>query len=165
MSDKVTERHEERRGHVDGATGDIRRFLPGFTWQSIPILAYKEEGSHFRSITRQVLFEGDADLPCQARYFEIAAGGHSTLERHQHVHVVMVLRGSGRALVGDRVIALAPFDVVRIAPGSWHQFRADREPFGFLCMVNVERDRPERPDAAGLAELRATSEVAEFIRL
>ena len=28
------------------------------------------------------------------------AGGYSTLERHQHAHAVMILRGSGRVLVG-----------------------------------------------------------------
>ncbi len=49
---------------------------------------------------------------------------------------------------------------------TWHQFRATAdEPLGFLCLVNVERDRPERPNADTLAALKADPRVAEFIRL
>jgi quercetin dioxygenase-like cupin family protein len=153
---------------ADGALEPICRFEPEFTWQGVPILAYKEDGAlppSFHGVTRQVLFEGDQRLPCQLRYFEISEGGHSTLERHQHIHIVVVLRGAGRALVGDRIVELAPFDVVRIAPRTWHQFRAAvGAAFGFLCLVNIERDRPERPDATALEELRANALVAEFIR-
>jgi len=38
--------------------------------------------------------------------------------------------------------------VVYIAPGDPHQFRNDEgdEPFGFLCIVNAERDRPQGAD-------------------
>jgi hypothetical protein len=55
---------------------------------------------------------------------------------------------------------------VRIPPLTWHQFRAaDDAPLGFLCMVDCERDRPERPDAEALAMLAALPEVAAFIRL
>lgn len=138
----------------------------GFRWESVPVLAYKEVGGPFKDITRQVLFDGDSDLPCQWRYFEIAPGGHSTLERHEHRHVVMVIRGAGRALVEDRVIGLALFDVVRIGPLTWHQFRAtESEPLGFLCVVNVERDRPQLPDESDLVALRRIPGVAEFIRV
>ena len=38
------------------------------------------------------LFHDDA-LACELRYFEIAPGGHSTLERHDHLHSVMIIRG------------------------------------------------------------------------
>src|SRR4051812_24336988 len=85
-----------------------------FNWESVPVLAYKEDGNHFRSITRQVLFDGDPALPCQWRYFEIGEGGNSTLERHEHIHVVMIIRGKGKALLGEKIVLLQSFDVVQI---------------------------------------------------
>jgi quercetin dioxygenase-like cupin family protein len=156
------------RGEVESLEPVLLRFASEFAWQGVPILSYKEDGmrERFHGVTRQVLFDGDARLPCQLRYFEIAAGGHSTLERHDHVHLVVVVRGEGRALVGARVLDLAPFDVVRVPSGMWHQFRApEGAVFGFLCLVHVDRDRPERPDAVAIEELRSDEAVAAFIRV
>lgn len=134
-------------------------------WERVPLLVYKEEGTHFRSITRQTLFSGDQSLPAQLRYFEIAPGGHSTLERHEHLHSVMILRGRGAALVEGSIEELAPHDLVEIPPMSWHQFRATQgEPFGFLCLVSSERDRPRRPDSRELALLQSDPRVNAFIR-
>jgi mannose-6-phosphate isomerase-like protein (cupin superfamily) len=115
-------------------------------------------------MTRQVLFD-DADLDCQWRYFEVGPGGWSTLERHRHVHAVVILRGRGRALVGDRVVDVGGHDLVSIPPLTWHQFRAgDDQPLGFLCLVNSTRDRPQLPDDADRADLAATSpDVAAFL--
>jgi hypothetical protein len=49
---------------------------------------------------------------------------------------------------------------------TWHQFQANQgEPLGFLCLVNVDRDRPQRPDEKQVAELKALPKVGEFIRL
>ena len=99
------------------------------------------------------------------RYFEVAPGGHSTLERHEHVHAVMILRGHGRCLVGEQVFEVAEQDLVHIPAMIWHQFRAAEDaPLGFLCMVNTVRDRPRLPDDADLVALRSLPEVAEFIR-
>jgi len=143
----------------------VRQTEP-FRWEGIDVLKYKEEGTHFKSITRQILFEGGEALGCQLRYFEIEPGGHSTLEKHQHVHSVLVVRGSGRALVGDRVHALKAFDMVYVPAQTWHQFRASgAEPLGFLCMVACDRDRPVRPREADLAEIRRSRDAAEFIRV
>ena len=134
-------------------------------WESVPILAYKEMGNVFKDVTRQVLFEGGSDLPCQLRYFEIAPGGHSTLERHQHVHLVVVFRGKGHVLLAKEVHPIEERDVVTIDSNMWHQFRATAdEPLGFLCLVNVSRDRPTRPTAADLQDLRTVPTVSEFIR-
>ena len=128
------------------------------------MLRYKAEGSApFRDVTRQVLFEA-VDLACQLRYFEVGAGGYSTLERHMHAHAVLVLRGSGRVLVGNVVSDIQCNDLVHIPAQAWHQFRApEGEALGFLCMVNAERDRPQLPADADLAELRKTPEVGAFI--
>ena len=141
-------------------------FKEGFRWEGSDLLKYKEEGSHFKTITRQILFDGREDFPMQMRYFEIAPGGHSTLERHEHVHVVMVIRGEGEALVGRRVHQLKRFDVVVIEPETWHQFRATRNTeFGFLCMVKMERDRPHLPDEQEKKKLLENPEIAHFVRL
>ncbi len=137
-----------------------------FRWEDVPVLAYKEDGgAHFRSITRQVLLDdGDAG-GSQLRYFEIAPGGHSTLERHDYVHSVMVLRGRGQALVGREIHSLETNDLVRVPPRTWHQFRATAvEPLGFLCVVGSERDKPRLPTAAELAELRADGLIGSFVR-
>ena len=144
---------------------DVHRPQSGtLRWRDVDVLEYKPAGTApFRDVTRQILFE-DPALRCQLRYFEIAAGGHTTLERHVHAHAVVVQRGRGRSLVGDRVFDVAPYDLVHVPPSTWHQFRAaPDEPLGFLCMVNAERDRPELPSAADLVHLRENPLLAQFI--
>jgi quercetin dioxygenase-like cupin family protein len=136
----------------------------GFRWAGVELHAYKDEGSaSFKDITRQTLFHSD-HLAGELRYFEIAAGGYSTLERHHHAHAVMILRGEGRCLVGGEVRPIAPFDLIAVPPMNWHQFRAgSAEPLGFLCMVDRDRDRPQLPTPDDLVELRAHPQIAAFL--
>ena len=152
-----------------GTTPTVRSFREedgGLRWEAVSMLAYKPEGTHFQGITRQVLFGEAEDLDCQLRYFEIEPGGHSTLEKHEHVHAVLILRGRGRVLVGEAVHALAPFDLVYVPSQTWHQFHADEEEaLGFLCLVPCQRDRPVRPDAADAEALRAHPLLGNLIRL
>jgi quercetin dioxygenase-like cupin family protein len=133
-------------------------------WRDVEVLEYKAQGgAPYRAVTRQVLFD-DPALACQLRYFEVAPGGHTTLERHEHAHAVVVQRGRGRCLVGDRVYRVEPFDLVHVPPLTWHQFRADDDaPLGFLCMVNATRDRPQLPDDDALATLRRDPDIAAFV--
>jgi len=144
----------------------IRRGGSDFRWEGVGVLAYKEEGSApFKAITRQVLFQRP-ELECELRYFEMAPGGHSTLERHEHAHAVMIFRGRGTCLVGGEVRDVAAPDLVFVPPMTWHQFRATKgEPFGFLCMVNAERDKPQLPADEDLAELKQLPAVAAFLQL
>lgn len=137
-----------------------------FRWEGVEVRPYKSEASHFAGVTRQVLFEGGDGLGCQLRYFEVEPGGWSSLERHHHAHAVMIVRGAARVLVGDRIVDARTNDLVRVPPLTWHQFQTSgATPLGFLCMVACERDVPERPDEAALAELRRNAEVAGFIRV
>jgi len=147
-------------------TGVIRH-LGDYAWEGVERLAYKQEvGSHFRDVTRQVLSGGSPDLFAELRYFEVAPGGHSTLERHEHVHLVVIGRGAGRCLVGAEVRPVAALDAVVVPPLAWHQFRAaGDEPLGFFCVVPRERDRPQLPGPADLAALRADPAVEAFIRV
>ncbi|MFO0995856.1 MAG: cupin domain-containing protein [Alphaproteobacteria bacterium] len=142
----------------------MRAFLDGFQWRDVERLAYKEEGSApFKDITRQVLFS-DPHLRSELRYFEMRPGGYSTLERHEHMHAVMILRGHGHCLLGSKVVAVKPHDLVSIPAMTWHQFRATRgEAFGFLCMVNAERDKPQLPTGAELAAMRGDARIAAFL--
>jgi len=145
---------------------NFRPANPDFTWEGVELLAYKQDGSApFKDITRQILFH-DPDLKCELRYFEMAAGGFSTLERHQHMHGVTIYRGHGVCLLGDRVFDVSVGDLVTIPPWTWHQFKADKdEPMGFLCMVNTERDRPVLPTEKEMAELRRNPAIAQFLDL
>lgn len=144
---------------------NIRRAYAGFRWEDVDLLAYKEAGSApFRDVTRQLLFRTE-DLGCELRYFEVSAEGHSTLERHEHAHAVMILRGRGVCLVGEELRSVGTHDLVNIPAWTWHQFRANAgEALGFLCMVNVSRDRPQLPGEEDLAELRRDPKIAAFIR-
>jgi len=119
-----------------------------FRWEGVDVREYKQEGTApFKDVTRQVLFEPEG-LPAQLRYFEVAAGGWTTLERHAHVHAVMVIRGKCQALVGDRAYDIAIHDLVTVPSMTWHQFHAaPDEPLGFLCLVASDRDRPQLPAA------------------
>ena len=147
------------------ANEPFREHNGSYRWAGVDVHAYKAEGSApFRDITRQTLFREDG-LAGELRYFEIAPGGHSTLERHEHIHAVMILRGGGRCLVGNTVRKVSPLDLVSIAPMTWHQFRADSsEPLGFLCLVDARRDKPQLPSAEDLARMTADPDVAAFIR-
>jgi len=69
-------------------------------------------------------------------------------------------------LIGDSIAAIEPFDVVEIPPMTWHQFYAsESEPLGFLCIVDCERDRPQRPTPEELEQLRANPTIAAIIRV
>jgi quercetin dioxygenase-like cupin family protein len=142
----------------------FREFRDGYRWDDVACMPYKEDGAApFKDISRQVLF-AEPKLGCELRYFEMAAGGYSTLERHEHMHAVMILRGHGQCLVGDEVRPVKQFDLVTIPSMTWHQFRAtEGEPLGFLCMVNALRDKPQLPNQQELEALKAHEAVAAFL--
>lgn len=143
-----------------------RRQREPFVWEGGEVLAYKEQDATFRSVTRQVLSDGSHGQGTSLRYFEVGPGGHTTLEHHEHTHVVVPIRGRGRALVVDRIVTLARHDVVFVPSWGWHQFRAaDDEPLGFLCAVVEDRDRPVLPTPSDLDELRRDPSIAAFIRV
>ena len=120
-------------------------------WTGVQPARYKEEGEGpgcFLGATRHALLGAAAEGPGAAldfelRYFELAPGGYSSLERHEHPHAVVVLRGRGTVRLGETVEEVGPFDVVYVAPHDVHRFAADSaEAFGFLCIVDRDRDRP-----------------------
>lgn len=144
--------------------GLFRPAQDGFRWRDVTHQPYKQDGSApFRDISRQVLFQ-EPTMGCELRYFEMDANGYSTLERHEHAHAVMILRGHGTCLLGTDVMTVKPLDLVTIPAWTWHQFRASAaEPMGFLCMVNQTRDRPVLPNDEELRALKAVPAVAAFL--
>ena len=134
----------------------VRRFAPDaqgdYRWQEVDLLRYKQDGSApFKDVTRQVIF-AQPDQACELRYFEVAPGGYSTLERHEHTHAVLILRGRGTVQLGDSVHQIGEHDLVTVDPLTWHQFHAAPDAaLGFLCLVSKERDRPQLPGGAPTA--------------
>jgi len=120
-------------------------------WPGIAPQAYKRADGTWSGVTRQLLAGGpDSTSSFELRYFELAPGGRSSHERHQHEHAVVVLRGEGEVQLGDIAHPLRPGDFVRVAPGDPHQFRnTGAEPLGFLCVVDAERDAPTPLGDAG----------------
>ena len=119
-----------------------------YTWSEVECEAYKrgqEAGREWKSIVRQVLVGKQAEKTgFHLRYFEIEPGGHSSLEKHAHAHVVIAVRGQGRVILNDQAWDMQALDTVYVAPWTPHQFLAGSdEPFGFFCIVDAERDRPQ----------------------
>jgi quercetin dioxygenase-like cupin family protein len=120
----------------------------GYEWEGVEREAYKSgqaAGREWRDIVRHVLVGKHAEgTRFHVRYFELSPGGYSSLEKHGHAHVVIVVRGRGRAVLGATVQDMRPLDTVYVAPWTPHQFLAlGDEPCGFLCIVDAERDRPQ----------------------
>lgn len=138
----------------------------GYRWEDVRVEPYAEQGTTFRDVTRQLLFGAGQGLASDLRYFEVGPGGHTTLERHEHAHAVVILRGRGNVLVHPEIREVAPYDLVHVPSLTWHQFRAGPgAPLGFLCMADVGRDRPLRPTPAELEELVRRPDVAAFVRV
>jgi quercetin dioxygenase-like cupin family protein len=132
-----------------------------FRWEGIEEREYNAGAG--RAVTRHVL-AAPAGASFQVRYFEVAPGGATNLEKHEHVHVVMALRGRGRALIGREVVELAPFDVVETPPLAPHRWINDGdEPFGFLCTVDADRDRPQPLSDEAIEALAADPRTAPFV--
>jgi len=143
----------------------VHRKARHYRWDGVAVVPYKEDAQAlFKSITRQVLF-ADPHQGGELRYFEVAPGGFSSLERHEHTHNVLILRGFGHCLVGREVREVATHDLIAVPPMTWHQFRATgEEPLGFLCMVNAARDKPQLPTLEELAEFEQSPRITDFLK-
>jgi quercetin dioxygenase-like cupin family protein len=123
----------------------VLRFRPEFRWEGVPTAEYKQAADHWHGVTRVGLVGGGGEATrFHLRYFEIAPGGFSSHECHRHEHAVVILRGQGEVQLGEAVHTVGFGDTVYVAPNEAHQFRnvSATEPFGFLCVVDAERDAP-----------------------
>jgi quercetin dioxygenase-like cupin family protein len=119
----------------------------GVGWAGVEPLRYKDDGGPFRGVVRHTLLahgRSAPELDFELRYFEVAPGGYTSLERHAHPHAVVVVRGRGTVRLGAHLEEIGLLDVVYVAPHDVHRFQADdSEPLGFVCVVDRHRDRPE----------------------
>jgi len=148
-----------------------RRFQSNaFTWDGVTPRVYKaggDTGTAWRNVSRHTLVGNSPDTAgFELRYFEIAPGGYTSLEKHIHVHAIVVLRGVGHVVVGREVFTVSPFDLICVPSGAPHQFVNDgREPFGFLCPVDADRDPPQPLTEAELQSLLEDLRLREAIRV
>lgn len=142
---------------LEGNHSKVIRHRGDFTWEGVDLEAYKSTTETWRGITRRELIgKRGESTRFHVRYFEIEPGGYSTLERHEHEHAVIPLRGRGEVQFGCYIYSVGPGDVVYVGPDDAHQFRNPddaEEPFGFLCLVNAERDRPQAVDGVGVCHI------------
>jgi quercetin dioxygenase-like cupin family protein len=158
------------------AVEPLVRFDPrSFRWAGVAPWEYKppdralQRGISFAGVSRHPLVRAQ-QFPAnwELRYFEFAPGGYSSLEKHHHTHFVVVVRGSGRVLVGDQLVACRPFDAIYVPPMTPHRWMNalkddGEEPFGFLCPVDRDRDRPQPLDDSEWEALRANPETAPYV--
>ena len=133
-------------------SGRVIEFLD-FRWDGVAVERYKDDPTLFRGVTRQVLLGSSAvqdALNLELRYFEVEPGGFTTLERHDHTHAVVVLRGRGTVVLDSEERGIQPHDCVYVPPDVVHQFRADLgSTLGFICVVDRVRDRAQPIDSSG----------------
>jgi len=140
-----------------------------YHWDGVERKMYKTDTTNFQGVSRYSLL-GEADdeweLNMQTRYFEVEAGGYTSLEQHRHPHSVIIIRGSGHVVLGDEVHTIALHDVVFVSPETLHQFHADvNEPLGFICIVDRYRDKPAVPSNHTIEHVMGGSEAEKKIRL
>jgi ribulose-bisphosphate carboxylase large chain len=116
-----------------------------FSWDGRESVVYKQmKDISFEGIRRvELIGKQGESTDFDLRYFEIERGGFSSLEQHQHTHVIIVARGQGEVLIGEKVYTINTNDVLYIKPMTTHQLKnRQQEPFGFYCIVDHKRDRP-----------------------
>ncbi len=124
-------------------------FRRDWNWEGRDSSPYKDAGDlAFRGVRRvELVGKFGERTRSDLRYFEVEPGGHTSLEKHVHTHVVIGARGEGVLLLGDRRLPLRHLDVACVGPLESHQLRNEtEEPFGFFCVVDHDRDRPMRAE-------------------
>lgn len=137
-STRKTSRKKTNRSAFYRHKGDM-------TWRGVSDEPYKAVAGEWSNIIRRVLIGGRGEsAKFHVRYFEIAPGGASSLERHRHEHAVICVKGEGFVRTGKTKRKMGFMDALYISPGTVHQLSNPfKIPFGFFCIVNARRDKPE----------------------
>jgi quercetin dioxygenase-like cupin family protein len=123
-----------------------------WSWEGVEWKPYKDNPGSWQYVNRQNLFSSES-AAFETRYFEVAPGGYTSHEHHEHEHCVVVIRGQGEVKLNGEWHPLHLHDLVRVPPFTPHQFRTiGSEPFGMLCVVDKVRDRPVLVDTPVAAE-------------
>jgi quercetin dioxygenase-like cupin family protein len=121
-----------------GSMSEIHKFTGSknkFYWSGVKGLPLEIEG--IQSATKHVLIGEKEGAPNSImRFFDLAPGGHSKLERHSQEHEVLVIQGKGKVRIGEEEFTVSPFDAVFVEGDELHQFTNPfDEPFGFICVI------------------------------
>jgi quercetin dioxygenase-like cupin family protein len=109
--------------------GEVHRRRPDGSWDGVAPRGYE----HHPGVVKHELIGAPS---YRVRYFEVAAGQRTALERHPHDHSVVIEHGRARVTLGDERHELGPGDVVYVAPDELHCFEAiGDEPLGFVCVA------------------------------
>ena len=117
-------------------------------WTNRNPVIYKASGElPFQDVIRhELLGKQGEQMAFDLRYFEIAPGGYSSLEKHAHTHAIICSTGTGKLLIDEVSYELHARDVAYVPPLAVHQLKNEStEPFGFFCIVDRHRDRPMAP--------------------
>ena len=140
-----------------------------FTWESVSTIDYKQGdigSTTFYNVTRQNIISSKDGVDFEVRYFECGPEGFSTLEKHQHAHIVLIARGCGKVIIGNNIYDASPFDCLIISEGMPHQLiNMTDEPFGFFCTVNSRRDKFKLLTKEETEQLKKNSEIERFIKI
>lgn len=143
----------------------------GHRWVGVDEKRYADgeqgaRGMSWKGVTRCEIFRASEGASFDLRYFEIAPGGYSRLEKHQHAHAIVVIRGHGEALIGDQVVSLQPFDAATVPPMTPHRWvNAGDEPFGFVCPAESPRDVPQPLSDDEIARLLSNEATRRIVEL
>lgn len=109
-----------------------------FVWSGVTKIDCKPQDNNpltFNDTTRQNLVENGFGTNFHLRYFECKIGGFTTLEKHEHVHVIIIARGKGKVIVDDHIYNVKPMDLIIIPNNAAHQLiNIGEEPFGFFVL-------------------------------
>ncbi len=118
-----------------------------YRWSGRTMVDYKQDSSiPFKNIARSELIGSFGESTSfDLRYFEIEPGGYSSFEKHIHEHVIIGVRGEGKLVKADCLLSIKEHDVAYVAPLEPHQLKNDGPvPFGFFCIVDHVRDKPQQ---------------------
>lgn len=133
----------------------------GNTWENSKRHEYKGN----KDVVKYVLFGENEGLNFEVRVFVVEPGGATSLEKHRHQHAVLVLEGEGTAFVGDKVYDIKPFDGIFVPPLTPHQFVANKgSVLKILCVVDVNRDRPQKLSDQELEKLLREPKISGVIK-
>ncbi len=118
--------------------GVLHRFIgkgEQYEWEGVSVETY-EKGGAVGGSKCVLIGRSDGAENFGLRYYEVAPGGQSSFDLHDHDHGVYILRGKARVLMGWKVVEVGVGDVLYIASNEQHQFEnTSDEPLGFLCAV------------------------------
>jgi len=147
----------------------MRLKFNNFCWDGIEKQQYKDvknEGVTFRNVSRQNIVTSKDGVAFDVRYFEIGKEGFTSLEKHQHTHVVMIARGRGKVVISETIYDAGLSDYFIIPEWTPHQLiNVGDEPFGFFCTVNAKRDKPQRLSQEEVNKLQQNTDIGKFLRM